>query len=142
MDAASSPVTGKFLVGSVPCMIQLSFENDYSYFREKVVSYKMTVTPPTLETLQAGRRRRAKACLKAVQDDVARVESKLTKATQEEKSLERNVESLEKQLEEAKVALAASKEEQTQLKKQTELRKVQIEALTKRLELGWDDEKE
>jgi uncharacterized protein (UPF0335 family) len=50
--------------GSAPCTIQFKFENNYSSLLEKVrLSYKIKVTPPSVETIRLGRRRRAEATL-------------------------------------------------------------------------------
>ncbi|MGK3735879.1 MAG: hypothetical protein ACI90V_002720 [Bacillariaceae sp.] len=44
--------------------MQFKFENNYSSLLEKVrLSYKIKVTPPSVETIRLGRRRRAEATL-------------------------------------------------------------------------------
>ncbi len=55
MDSHLAPITGKFLVGSVPCMLVFLIDNEYSWMREKLVSYRITVTPPSPEVLMSGR---------------------------------------------------------------------------------------
>mmetsp|Transcript_98273 Transcript_98273/g.283588 ORF Transcript_98273/g.283588 Transcript_98273/m.283588 type:complete len:273 (+) Transcript_98273:114-932(+) len=142
IDASQTPLTGKFLVGNVPCLIQFKFENDYSYFREKVVSYKVTVTPPSLDTLQAGRRRRAKACLKAVEEDVQSAKKRYASATQQKVSLQKELEEIQKQLEQKQKALNVVVKEEKWLKERVELRQEQTQALAERLEHGWADEKQ
>ena len=102
VDASKDgPITGKFLVGTVPCWIRFKFDNDYSWLREKVISYKVTVTPPSLDTLYAGRRRRAKACLKAVGDD-------LTSADKRRRAANDQLTLLETELEELKLEMAGA----------------------------------
>lgn len=140
VDATSTAITGKFLVGSVPCLIQFSFENDYSWYREKVVSYRVTVTPPSLDILKAGRRRRAKACLKAVADDLHSANKRYTSATQQKLSIEKELEVLYQQVEQKKKALAVVEKEEAWLKERVALREEQRKALTVRLEQGWPDE--
>ncbi len=142
VDASNSAITGKFLVGSVPCLIQFNFENDYSWYREKVVSYRVTVTPPSLDTLRAGRRRRAKACLKAVAEDVKSANKRYTSATQQKLAMEKELEALYQQVEQKKKALAVVKKEEAWLKDRVALRETQTKALTQRLEQGWPDEKQ
>ena len=142
IDASAFPVTGKFLIGSIPCLITFTFENDYSYFREKVVSYKVTVKPPSLDTLKAGRRRRAAACLKAVQDDSSMTLNQLERVKENKVDLQREVETLTSRLEHLKNELNALKVEETTMNDRVELREIQTKALTQRLKEGWDDEKE
>jgi len=142
IDASVFPVTGKFLIGSIPCLITFTFENDYSYFREKVVSYKVTVKPPSLDTLKAGRRRRAAACLKAVQDDSSMTLNHLARVKENKVDLQREVESLNTRLEQLKNELNALEVEETTMKDRVELRQIQTKALSQRLEEGWDDDKE
>jgi hypothetical protein len=140
IDASATPVTGKFLIGSIPCMITFSFENDYSYFREKVVSYKVTVKPPSLDTLKAGRRRRATACLKAVQEDSSMTLNQLERAKEKKNDLQSEVETLKGRLEKLKNELAHLEVEETTMKDRVELRQIQSKELSKRLKEGWDDE--
>lgn len=105
IEATSTPVTGKFLVGSVPCLINFKYQNGFSWMREKVVSYKVTVTPPSRDALAAGRRRRAKACHKAVEEDLKSAEKRLSSANTQRISMQAELEALEKQLEEKKKSL-------------------------------------
>ena len=103
MDAETeSPLTQKFLVGTVPCLLQFAFSNDYSCMREKVISYKITVTPPSVDSLSAGRRRRAMSCLKAVEEDATTAAQRLSAATKQKLSLEAEVTKLTKELAEKK----------------------------------------
>ena len=139
-DASRTAITVKFLVGSVPCLIQFSFENDYSWYREKVVSYRITVTPPSLDILKAGRRRRAKACLKAVADDLHSANKRYTSATQQKLAIEKELEVLYQQMEQKKKALAVVEKEEVWLKERVALRNEQSKALTQCLEQGWPDE--
>jgi septal ring factor EnvC (AmiA/AmiB activator) len=137
------PITQKFLVGSVPCLIQFSFENDYSWMREKVISYKITVTPPSAESLSAGRRRRATACLKTVEEDFQTAESRLAAASKTKSTLEKEVEKLQLELNEKKKALTVAEKEEAWLQERKALRLQQIAALKDRLEgAGWADEKD
>jgi len=142
VDASKTAITGKFLVGSVPCLIQFSFENDYSWYREKVVSYRVTVTPPSLDTLKAGRRRRARACLKAVAEDVKSANKRYSSATEQKVAMEKELDALYAQIEQKKKALAVVKKEEAWLKERVALREAQTKALQQRLDEGWADEKE
>ena len=122
-------------------MIRFKFENDYSWFREKVISYKVTVTPPSRDTLSAGRRRRAKACLTAVGEDLKSAQKRLNGATAQKHEVQDELEALEKQLEQKKKSLAVVLAEEKWLKERVSLRKEQQQLLNDRLIEGWEDEK-
>jgi hypothetical protein len=141
-QANTAPITGKFLVGSVPCLLRFKFENDYSWFREKVVSYKVTVTPPSRDTLSAGRRRRAKACLSAVGGDLKSAQKRLNGASLQKAEVETELEALEKRLVQKKKALAVVVSEEKWLKERVSLRKEQQKLLNERFIEGWEDEKQ
>eukprot|EP00536_Pseudo-nitzschia_multiseries_P012831 jgi/Psemu1/244877/estExt_Genewise1.C_5110005 len=142
VDASvNGPITGKFLVGSVPCWIRFKFENDYSWMREKVISYKVTVTPPSLETLNAGRRRRAKACLKAVEDDLAAADKRRKAAADQHTLLESELEELRREVAQKSKSLQAVKNEERWCTNRVALRTEQKNLLVGRLRDGWDDDK-
>lgn len=142
VNCHKKPISGKFLVGSVPCAIVFSFDNEYSWFREKQVTYKITVTPPSQDNVVAGRRRRAKAALKAVSDDRTSAETRFTKASMQRSTLSAEIARMEKELEEKKKSLDVAVKEEGWLKDRLKLRKTQEEMLQKRLKDGWEDEKE
>ena len=142
VSASDCPLTQKFLVGTVPCIVKFSFDNEFSWLREKVISYKITVTPPSRESLAAGRRRRAKACMKAVDDDLKSAEQRLEAATQQKTNLATEIEKLAKELEEKKKSLQVATKEEKWLKERVSLRKDQRKLLQDRLTNGWDDEPE
>jgi len=141
VDASiDGPITGKFLVGSVPCWIRFKFDNDYSWIREKVVSYKVTVTPPSLDALSAGRRRRAKACLKAVTDDSKSADKRRRAAGDQRTVLETELEELRLELAQKSKSLQAAKDEEKWCTDRLKLRTEQKKLLDNRLENGWEDE--
>lgn len=143
VDASKDgPITGKFLVGSVPCWIRFKFENDYSWMREKIISYKVTVAPPSLDTLYAGRRRRAKACLKAIVDDLEAADKRRSKAGDQQTLLETEIEELRLELAQKSKSLQAVRDEAKWCKDRVKLRSEQKKLLESRLENGWDDERE
>jgi Fic family protein len=121
-------------------LIRFQFENEYSWFREKVVSYKVTVTPPSIETLGAGRRRRAKACLKAVQEDSKSATKRWSAAVDQRSSMEREIAQLEKQLEQKQKSLRVVVTEEKWLNERVTLRKEQKKLLEERMVEGWADE--
>jgi hypothetical protein len=142
IDASMCPVTQKFLVGTTPCLIQLVFDNEYSWIREKSVSYKLTVTPPSKESLAAGRRRRAAACLKAVEDDLHTANQRFQTTRQQRSALEDKIAKLVAELEETKKASQVAQKELAWLQERRALRTEQQRLLKDRLQNGWKDERE
>lgn len=140
MDAHLAPITGKFLVGSVPCMLVFLIDNEYSWMREKLVSYRITVTPPSPEVLMSGRRRRAKACQASVAQDLKSAQQRLQATVQQKGALEQQVLKLQQELEEKKKSLQVAEREEKWLVTRVGLRKEQYELLNKRLTEGWADE--
>lgn len=87
--------TEKILVpiGSAPCIMQFKFQNNHSTLLEKVsLSYKIKVTPPSVNTIQLGRRRRARATLDLLEHQT------LKNSCVKMKELQREVEYLEKEM--------------------------------------------
>lgn len=78
--------------GSVPCTLNFKFENKMSWIVE--LSYKIRVIPPERNLLLEGRRRRAKACLKALDYDVGRTNQRLNEVYSEKSVLEREVQEM------------------------------------------------
>jgi len=142
VDSHLQAVTGKFLVGTVPCALIFTFSNDYSWFREKKVTYSITVTPPSIENISAGRKKRAESALNVVLKDKADCDTRLERATAKRGGLAEEVERLEKELEEKRKSLDVVEKEESWLIARVQVRAEQQELLEKRLNQGWDDEKE
>lgn len=140
MDAHLGPITGKFLVGSVPCMLVFEVDNSYSWVREKVVSYRITVTPPSADILMSGRRRRCKASLTVVQEDLSSGQERLQATLSQKSTLESEIANIQKELEEKKKSLQVAEREEDWLMTRLKLRKEQEELLSQRLTTGWEDE--
>lgn len=89
-DLASSTLVDKILVGagSVPCTMQFRFENHYTTLLEKVgVTYRIQVTPPSMEMVMQGRRRRTLAALKVLEEDLTATKESLLSSTQQREEL-------------------------------------------------------
>jgi predicted nucleic acid-binding Zn-ribbon protein len=108
--------------------------------REKIVSYKITVTPPSRDSLAAGRRRRAHACLKAVEDDLQTAKTRLETTTIQKNNLHNEVTKLSQALEDAKKAYTVTEKEEAWLRERKTLRLEQQKLLKQRLTKGWPDE--
>lgn len=141
VDSHLEAVTGKFLVGSVPCALVFSFDNEYSWFREKKVSYRITVTPPKVEHVVTGRRLRAKKALEAIRKNHAELDERYESAAQKRSELEDAILHLEKELAEKKKSMDVVVKEEQWLEKKLAIRDEQIELLSQRLQNGWADEK-
>lgn len=141
VDSHVEPVTGKFLVGSVPCALIFSFDNEYSWFREKRVTYKITVTPPRAENVVKGRRLRAKKALEVVTKDKGDIDERYENVSQKRSDLEENINKLKKELAEKEKSLDVVLKEETWLERRRDVRDEQTKLLNERLAKGWDDEK-
>ena len=129
-------------MGSVPCALIFTFDNEYSWFREKKISYQITVKPPTKENVVLGRKLRAKTALKIVSEDKSSTEERFDKAAEKRQELAQEVDRLEKELTEKKKSLGVVEKEETWLKKRVQVRSVQEDLLNRRLAEGWEDENE
>jgi len=140
VDSNLNPVTGRFLVGTVPCALVFTFDNEYSWVREKLITYKVTITPPSKEVFLTGRRRRATSAIKTVEEDKSSALGRLEKASAQRTSLTAEILRMEEELEEKKKSLDVVQKEEDWLVKRVALREEQNGMLKERLEKGWDDE--
>jgi len=108
--------------------------------REKNISYRVTVTPPSADILLGGRRRRAKACQKAVMEDLDSAKQRLITVMTQKKELENDLRILMKSLEEKKVLMEEAAKESSWLQTRVDLRVTQASMLNDRLTKGWPDE--
>lgn len=142
IESEKESLTGKFLVGGVPCVLKFRFDNEYSWFTEKRITYKITVTPPNVKNIVAGRRRRAKISLRAVKDDLEAAEDRMKKAMESKSTLTKEIALMEKELKERKNSLKVVEKEEHVLVDRIKIRKDQQSLIEGRLENGWDDEKQ
>jgi hypothetical protein len=94
-------VVDKVLVGaaSTPATLQFRFENQKTMLLEKVViSYRIKVTPPSKELLLEGRRRRTKACLRLVEEDLETAQREFDLKEQYAAGLEDEIVALQKEI--------------------------------------------
>jgi mevalonate kinase len=127
-------------VGSVPCALIFTFDNEYSWFREKKITYKIKVTPPSFDNIFRGRRIRAKSALAVVANDKESAETRLESVSSKHSTLVQDIERLEMELKEKKKSLGVFEKEVSWLKERVQLREVQEDLLTRRLTEGWEDE--
>ncbi len=100
------------------------------------------MTPPSLDTLYAGRRRRAKACLKAVGDDLISADKRRRAANDQLTLLETELEELKLEVAQKAKNLQAVRDEKKWCTERVQLRMEQKNLLEDRLENGWEDERE
>merc|ERR1711862_910095 len=105
VESHVEPVTGKFLVGSVPCALVFTFDNEFSWFREKRVTYEITVTPPKAENIMRGRRLRAKKALETVEKDAGELKEEHESAERKRAALKADIKRLKEELAEKKKLL-------------------------------------
>ena len=110
-------------------------------FREKKVTYKITVSPPKTENVIKGRRLRAKKALEIVSKDRKEMEERYETTAQKLTNLEEEVKKMEKELAEKKKSLDVVAKEESWLEKRCSVRDKQIKMLNQRLKNGWEDEK-
>lgn len=137
-----SAIYGKFIVGAVPCALIFTFDNEYSWFREKYVSYKICIKPPTKATIMSGRRTRARKVLRVIGDDKSGAETRLKGVSTKRTELINKIVHLEKILGENKKSLDVIQKEEAWLTKRIHLRDVQNNLLLIRLNEGWEDEED
>ena len=53
VDSHESPVSGSFLVTEAPSVAVIVWDNNYSWFRSKTLSYSVTIKPPSQDIVQA-----------------------------------------------------------------------------------------
>lgn len=141
VDSHLEPITGKFLVGTVPCALIFTFDNEYSWLREKLLSYKIVVKTPTLDMIKSGRRRRAQSALESVSKDLVEIQSKFVDTEQKRKELELSVAELRSTLKERTKELESVETEEKHSKRRMDIRITQETMLNERLTKGWADEK-
>jgi hypothetical protein len=107
--------------GSTPCTLQFEFANPNAMSIE--LGYRIRVIPPPIETVQEGRRRRARACLSFLEDDGEEWQSRNTAVQQNLSILSREVEDLERQVEQSNKALRHAREQEWRAKIEVESEK-------------------
>lgn len=140
VDSHVNAESGKFLVGIVPCALIFTFDNEYSWFREKKITYQITVQPPTIANIVSGRKQRANTAVKVVYQDRIKAEERLEIVSEKRQEFVHEVERLEKELDEKKKSLGVVEKEEDWLNKRVQLRNVQEDLLNRRLANGWEDE--
>jgi len=94
--------------GSVPCTLNFKFENKFSWITE--VSYKIRVIPPSTQILLTGRRRRATACIKALDNDIDQTNMRLDEAYNQQSILQNEGEALAQQVQMMEVNLQQARQ--------------------------------
>jgi len=140
VDSNVAPVIGRFLVLSVPCALVFTFDNEYSWFREKSISYRITITPPDLKHLVHARKVRAKIALQHLLEDKQTTEKRLEIIASKRTSLLEEIELLEREMAEKRKTLHAMTSEEEGLIQRITLRRLQEEEIEKRKQKNWVDE--
>ena len=96
--------------GSVPCTLNFKFENKFSWITE--VTYKIRVIPPSTELLVSGRRRRATACMQALDNDIGQTNMKLNEVYSQGEILQNEIDTLTRQMQYMENNLQQSRDEE------------------------------
>ena len=96
--------------GSVPCTLNFKFENKFSWITE--VSYKIRVIPPSPQMLLTGRRRRATAGIRALDNDIGQTNMRLNDANSRRSMLQNEAESLAQQVQMSEINLQQTRDEE------------------------------
>jgi len=96
--------------GSVPCTLNFKFENKFSWITE--VTYKIRVIPPSTELLVSGRRRRASACMQALDNDIGQTKMKLNEVYSQGSILQSEIDTLTQQMQYMENNLQQSRDEE------------------------------
>jgi len=100
--------------GSVPCTLNFKFENKFSWITE--VSYKIRVIPPSTQILLTGRRRRATACIKALDNDIDQTNMRLDEAYNQQNILQNEGEALAQQVQIMEVNVQQARQAELNIK--------------------------
>jgi hypothetical protein len=141
-SSSSHIIQSKFLVGEVPCLLQFTFDNTYSWITEKLVHYRIVVTPPSPHSLALGRHKRVMACYQTIEENHQQLAIQLQSAQQTQATLQREIESLKQQLEAKHQQYERSQTDLNTVRSQYRLRQQQRDLLLDKLQNGWEDEKQ
>ena len=113
-------VQDKVLVGAgfTPCTLQFKFENNKRTMLEKVqLTYLVHVIPPSPALAREGRRRRARAAISILDDDIVKLKEQRSKSSIRIPTLQSEVDELTKALQENMAALQSVMAEEKALRK-------------------------
>lgn len=146
---SSNPLTQKVLIRKVPCVINFLFDNEFSWFYEKKISYQITVKPPNVKKFVKERNRKVEVYLALLdkefkkfsennfrritdtkKDAIERVGEIETNITKTEELLTK----LQKELKETKESLLATNGEEANANSCIEKRQQERNSLLSKLE--------
>mmetsp|Transcript_11115 Transcript_11115/g.22542 ORF Transcript_11115/g.22542 Transcript_11115/m.22542 type:complete len:249 (+) Transcript_11115:82-828(+) len=134
VDSNVEPVTGSFLVTEAPCVAVLVWDNNHSWLRSKVLSYSVTVKPPSEEILRKKYLTQLNTSLSNASIDKRQAESRLAKVMASKSEAEATVAKLKQELSNVIAGLGQIEKEETYLRDRMAFRGKQIEGLESRLE--------
>ncbi len=134
VDSGDGPITGSFVVTEAPVTVLLSFDNNYSWLRSKVLSYSVTIKPPSESVTHGARLERIKAGLDNARVDRSSALMRLDKVVEQGAKLSDEIARMEIEIEQKRVALAEAEKEKIVLEDRARFRDAQIDGLERRLE--------
>jgi len=126
------PITGTITIPAA-CTLLFYFDNHYSWFKAKKLSYSVSLLPPSEEQIKKLRGERFKDIRSKFVADKEKGEARLTALTDATGKLTKKVEELSRQLKEASTHLAVTTKEEKALNDKIAIRNAQIKGLDERL---------
>jgi len=133
VESNLEPITGSFMVVSAPCVVLLCWDNHYSWFKSKSLSYSVTVKPPSEAQTMASRKQRINIALDNVKVDRSSAQVRLEKVQQSKQDNCSKLALLEAEFKAVTAALVAAEKEEEYLKRRLEFRQQQDDGLKERL---------
>lgn len=120
--------------GSAPCTMQFAFTNNYSTLLQKVrLGYTIRVIPPSVETLQLGRSKRAISALNFLESEIVSQRESVQEFTSRVDELDREATRLSLEITEMEEKIEKIQAEEERLKKLIPPEKTETQSPGKRI---------
>ena len=133
VDSHLEPITGSFIVPNAPCVVLLCWENHYSWFKSKTLSYSVTVKPPSVSQTLAGKKQRVSIAMDNVSVDKNSAEVRLMKVLKHRQDATERLKALKDELRATELSLVNSVAEEKAVRDRLEFRGRQEQGLQERL---------
>lgn len=133
VDSHLSKVSGSFKVIHAPCVAVLAWDNHYSWFSSKELSYAVTVKPPPENVVRSLHQGKVKEALGNARADLRGAKGKMDNVKANRLALSDRVKQLEAELLEINRRLDAKLKEESYLAGRVNFRTMQIKGLEERI---------
>ena len=134
VDSHVSPTTGVLNCPPPPCVVSLVFDNHYSWFSDKSLTYHAILVPPSEVVAKRAMSSRLSTIAANASVDVKEATARMGKSVRTAKTLEVEVEELEEELKRKREALERAKGEEVYLRDRVTFREKQMVGVKERLE--------